>query len=228
MVNPLLHAAEPLIIAVGEARLAKHPPDLPALQRKFAKALQRFAQSAADNGVTAQQVDKASQILRLFIDESLAAAPWADLMLISDATTSQPFSDPGFTAHTFIAFLAEQVNAVDRDQDLLEFLYLLLVLGIKRGLSSEDSKQADLEYLIAGLRQTIERDPARAELVLSSHWKTRVQPRGPRLHRVPPWVAVLFAGVVLLTALQGFRHLAHRQAEALTVELEFIARPLTE
>lgn len=225
MANPLLQAAEPLIVLVGETALCDQRPDAAVLYRQLDQGLRAFDLAARDAGIAPPVIDNAGQALRLFIDQSLAAARWTVVAIGTDAQPLAPFSSAQFSVTRFVEYLAEQVNREPRDHDLLELLYLLLVLGIDKALTPKHSDRGELDELITGLTQTVERDPAADQADLSPHWRTPVTASGFAARRFPRWVALTLAGLLLAAGLQGFRYLEQGQAEALAVELEFVARP---
>lgn len=226
MLNPLLRAAEPLIVMVGEVTLGTGAFDPQATVQCLEHALQAFERRSRDADVSEHRIDTASRVLRLFIDESLAVAVRSHSD--ADDRAVPRFSEPDFTSDAFFAFLIEQVNADERDHDLLEFSYVLLILGLERGLLPSGTDPADIGRLMEGLGQTVERGPTSGDLVLSPRWESPVAQGGPWLSKVPAWVSVTFVGLLLLVSIHAFQFLVDEESQALIVDLEFIARPLTE
>lgn len=218
----LLGAAAPLLIEIGVLRTqpSRLDPDDPVAG--LAEGLEKFCQQAARSGVGMDKISAAQAVLRLLIRESLLLHP---SMGSPEHPPWQELLSGSLDREAFGAMLVSQFRCSKRDHDLLRFLNTVVLLGLEDSLRSTQMSRAELQQLVAGLSSAVERRSSGAEKGLSPGIRAVTAPGGSLKSRVPLWVGLSMAGLLLLACYHGAQVLRDAMFNAVIVDAEFIARP---
>lgn len=74
--DPLVHAALPLLVLAGRLRHSREPGDLRVLHGRVVDSVRSFDQRARAAGIAEDEVDAARYVLCATLDAAVASAPW--------------------------------------------------------------------------------------------------------------------------------------------------------
>ncbi|MBN3728860.1 type IVB secretion system protein IcmH/DotU, partial [Burkholderia sp. Ac-20379] len=203
--NPLVRAANPLLLLTVQLRHSVAPPaDVARLREQAVAQVRSFEQYAQDAGISTQTVMAARYVLCTLIDEAVNIAPWGDLSGWAQKTLLVTFHGETYGGAKFFQILDRLSADFSRHLDLIELMYICLALGFggrylvePGGLGRLADIQDDLYRRIRGLREA----PA-AEL--APHWRGVEDRRNPVMRHVPLWVALAASAVIVLGAFLVF------------------------
>ncbi|MBB5459491.1 type IVB secretion system protein IcmH/DotU [Paraburkholderia sp. Cpub6] len=203
--NPLVRAANPLLLLTVQLRHSVAPPtDVGRLREQAVAQVRSFERYAQGAGIDTQSIVAARYVLCTMLDESVNNAPWGDLSGWAQKTLLVTFHGEAYGGAKFFQILDRLSVDFSRHLDLIELMYICLALGFggrylvePGGLARLADIQDDLYRRIRGLREA----PA-AEL--APHWRGVEDRRNPVMRHVPMWVAASAAAVVLLGAFLVF------------------------
>ncbi|WP_414447884.1 type IVB secretion system protein IcmH/DotU [Burkholderia sp. 22PA0099] len=224
--NPLVRAANPLLLLTVQLRHSVAPPaDVARLREQAVAQVRSFEHYAQDAGISTQTVMAARYVLCTLIDEAVNIAPWGDLSGWAQKTLLVTFHGETYGGAKFFQILDRLSADFSRHLDLIELMYICLALGFggrylvePGGLGRLADIQDDLYRRIRGLREA----PA-AEL--APHWRGVEDRRNPVMRHVPLWVALAASAVIVLgaflyffTRLNGLSEPASAQLAAIGLE----------
>jgi type VI secretion system protein ImpK len=221
--NPLVRAANPLLLLTVQLRHSVAPPADVARLREQAVAqvhgFERYAQSA---GLNTQTIMAARYVLCTMLDEAVNNAPWGDLSGWAQKTLLVTFHGETYGGAKFFQILDRLSVDFSRHLDLIEMMYICLALGFggrylvePGGLGRLADIQDDLYRRIRGLREA----PA-AEL--APHWRGVEDRRNPVMRHVPLWVALAASAVIVLGAFLYFFTRLNALTEPVSAQLAAI------
>jgi type VI secretion system protein ImpK len=231
--NPLVRAANPLLLLTVQLRHSVSPPaDIARLREQAVEQVRRFERQAHDAQVPAQTITAARYVLCTMLDEAVGNAPWGEASGWTQKTLLVTFHGETYGGAKFFQILDRLGADFSRHLDLIELMYICLALGFggrylvePGGLARLADIQDTLYRRIRGLREA----PV-AEL--SPHWRGLEDRRNPVVRHVPIWVLGVAAAVILLsTFLYFFTKLnalsAPVSAELAAIGLESATPPQT-
>ncbi|SEK22663.1 type VI secretion system protein ImpK [Roseateles sp. YR242] len=185
--NPLLGAAQPLLLALAQLRAGLMPADAQLLRDQLIAEVRRFQQVAAHRGVAEDLISDASQLLCTALDEAVASTPWA--RAAAWASHSLLVTLHGFTDGGDRVFLTLEQTARDADPGhaLLPLYRCVLALGLKGRFRVAPHGEERLCQLRRRLRQLVDPAPAAAAGLSPTGLGLRAPERHWR-HQVPIWV----------------------------------------
>lgn len=203
--NPLVRAANPLLLLTVQLRHSVAPPaDVARLREQAVAQVQSFERYAQDSGINTQTVMAARYVLCTMLDEAVNNAPWGERSGWAQKTLLVTFHGESYGGAKFFQILDRLSVDFSRHLDLIELMYICLALGFggrylvePGGRGRLADIQDDLYRRIRGLREV----PA-AEL--APHWRGVEDRRNPVMRHVPLWVALAAAAVIVLGAFLYF------------------------
>lgn len=203
--NPLVRAANPLLLLTVQLRHSVTPPaDVARLREQAVAQVHSFERYAQNAGVNTQTIMAARYVLCTMLDEAVNNAPWGDLSGWAQKTLLVTFHGETYGGAKFFQILDRLSVDFSRHLDLIEMMYICLALGFggrylvePGGLGRLADIQDDLYRRIRGLREA----PA-AEL--ARHWRGVDDRRNPVMRYVPLWVALAASAVIVLGAFLYF------------------------
>ena len=210
-INPLVAAAKPLLELVPSLRRAWHP-DPAGLREKLILAITLFESRAGTAGVPHEQVIAARYALCTFLDEAAANTGWGDKVWAQRSLLVQ-FHNEAWGGEKFFLLLGRIAERPAQQRDLLELFYLILSLGFEGRYRVLENGQAQLAGVRERLAQMIARERGPVEPELSPQW--RGVSCGPaRLHeRLPPWVSVAIAALLLALVYAALSFALNRKSD---------------
>jgi type VI secretion system protein ImpK len=194
--NPLVRAANPLLLLAAQLRNSVQAPD-PALLRDRAIAyLRRFEDTGARAGIDAQTAVAARYVLCTMIDEAVLDSPWGEQTGWSRQTLLVTFHGETYGGEKFFVILDRLTQDMVRHIDLVEMMYLCLALGFGGKYLVEPGGMARLADRREDVYRRIMAYRAATPATLSPHWQGVDRPLKPR-RGVPVWMAALAACCLL-------------------------------
>lgn len=216
--NPLVRAATPLLLLLGQLRGASSI-DVASLRRLAMEEVHRFEESATIAGIRNEIVLAARYALCASLDEAVLSTPsgaqseWAQHpMLVALHRES-------WGGEKFFEMLDRLLADPTRHIDLLELQYLLLALGFTGKYQMVAKGHEQLADLQRRVYRTIRNQRGATPPELSLRWRG-LEDRRNRLVRYVPWWVVAVAGLVAVMAIFIFYYIRlQNQAEPLQATL---------
>ena len=211
--DPLLHAAGPLLLLAGRLRQSSQAVDTAALRRQLVSEVRGFEEKARNSGVVPDQIAAARYALCATLDEAILSTPWGSTGEWGAQPLLVVFHRETWGGEKFFQLL-ERTQADPRQYaGLLEVLYSCLSLGFAgkyaldpQGQMQRDKLQHELHERIRGVR-------GQAPPALSEHWEGVHDRTNPLLKYVPLWVVAAAGLAVLTSAYLYFRAQLGNRAE---------------
>ena len=195
--NPLVQAASPLLLRMGQMRSAPGAIDVPSLRRAALDEIRRFEERARTAGVRNEIVLAARYVLCAGMDEAVLSTPsgaqseWAQHPLLV------ALHREAWGGEKFFEMLDRIVVDPARHIDLIELQYLILALGFTGKYQMMDRGHEQLADLQHNLHRTIQSQRGTAPPELSLQWRGLEDQRS-RLIRYVPWWVVVSAALAIL------------------------------
>ncbi|TFW20082.1 type IVB secretion system protein IcmH/DotU [Duganella callida] len=216
--NPLVRAAQALLDLVVPLRFVTTAPDMEMLRLRLTVEMRAFETAARASHADAETVAAARYALCTFLDETIASTPWGGSVWNSRSLLVA-FHNEAWGGEKFFLILQRLSQDARANLDVLELMYLCLALGLEGryrvlpgGLDQLSVLRERLLHLIQQQRGAIEQD-------LSPHWRGNPPPPPSMLRRVPLWVLVAAAGVILLVLQLTYSWLLNRSSDPVYAQL---------
>lgn len=221
--NPLVRAANPLLLLTVQLRHSVAPPaDVARLRQQAVAQVQSFERHAQNTGINSQTIMAARYVLCTMLDEAVNNAPWGELSGWAQKTLLVTFHGETYGGAKFFQILDRLCVDFSRHLDLIEMMYVCLALGFggrylvePGGLGRLADIQDDLYRRIRGLREA----PA-AEL--APHWRGLEDRRNPVMRQLPLWVALAASAAIVLGAFLYFFTRLNTLTEPVSAQLAAI------
>jgi type VI secretion system protein ImpK len=198
--NPLVQAASPLLLLIGQLRGTVSSLDVGSLRRHALDEVRRFEEQAGAAGVRTEIVLAARYALCAGLDEAVLSTPWGAHSEWAQHPLLIALHREAWGGEKFFEMLDRISVDPARHIDLMELQYLVLALGftgkyqmLTRGHEQLADLQRDLFRRIRGVR-----GPAAADLSLQ--WRGLEDRRSRLIQYVPWWVVAAAAVAVLAVA----------------------------
>lgn len=198
--NPLVHAASPLLNLVLPLRSMPVCADIEALRLRLVEAIRSFETAAKVALVDIDGLAAARYALCTMIDETISLTPWGGGGAWANRSLLVTFHNEAFGGEKFFLVLQKLAQDPARNINVLELLYLCLALGFEGRYRLLDGGRGQLEQLREKLLQLIRSQRPPQETDLSPHWQGAAKPRQPLLSLMPLWI-VLSVALLLLAVL---------------------------
>lgn len=197
--DPLFHAAGPLLLLAGRLRQSTQAMDTAGLRRQLVAEIRSFEEKARTAGVPADQLAAARYALCATLDEGILSTPWG----ANSDWGSQPllviFHRETWGGEKFFQLLERTQADPNQYAGLLDVLYACMSLGFSGRYALDPQGQMKREQLQHELFERIRSVRGTATGPLSEHWQGVREKRRPLLQLLPVWV-VAAAGLAVLTA----------------------------
>jgi type VI secretion system protein ImpK len=195
--NPLVQAASPLLLLMGQLRSAPASLDIGSMRRYALDEVRRFEEAAAANGVRNEIVLAARYVLCAGIDEAVLSTPsgaqseWAQHPLLI------ALHREAWGGEKFFDMLDRITPDPGRHIDLIELQYLILALGFTGKYQMLDRGHEKLADLQRNLHRLIRNQRGGTPAELSLRWRGLEDQRNRLIRYVPWWVVAAAALAVL-------------------------------
>jgi type VI secretion system protein ImpK len=196
--NPLLQAANPLLVLAGRVRTTLAQSEIGGLRRQSLEAIRTFEERAGSAGVRSETVLSARYALCATLDEAVLSTPWGAQSDWASQTLLVTLHREAWGGEKFFEMLERISRDPARHIDLMELQYACLALGFTGKFQVLDRGQNQLADIQRDLYQKIRAHRGNPESELSPHWRG-VENRRNRVIRYVPWWVVGAAALVALT-----------------------------
>ena len=171
-INPLVSAANPLLMMVPTLRSASAPSDIQSLRARLIAKIQEFDNRCAQLAVPDDQRAIARYALCTVIDECAQQTPWGGTANWAQQSLLINFFNDNWGGEKFFQMLAKMLETPARYQPMLELFYVCLSLGFmgKYQLAETGGRQA-LADVRDRLYQVIRAARGEPDKTLATQWR---------------------------------------------------------
>lgn len=223
-INPLVGAANILLLTAGQLRDTTTHPDPDMLRNLVARELTDFENSARAIGETPEVIFTARYLLCTFMDEIVLSTPWGSQSIWSQQTLLSKFHNEVGGGEKFFQILDKLLQEPSRNLVLLELIYLCLALGFKGKYRVQPGGIGQVEDIQHQLMTALRQQRGEIERELSPHWRGIEDRRNPLARYVPLWVVSAVAATVLLLLWFGFSMRLNTYSDPVMEELQLLGR----
>ncbi|MCC6535876.1 MAG: DotU family type VI secretion system protein [Burkholderiales bacterium] len=196
-INPLVAAANPLLSLVPQLRSSVSYGDLGALRDLLLRQMSGFEKSARERAVAHEHIQVAKYALCTLVDESIALTPWGGSGQWARTSLLVTLYKEVWGGEKFFLLLGKMAEDPAKNLNLLELMYVCLVLGFEGRYRVADNGRAQLEEVRERLYNMIRKQRGDAETALSVHWQGLQTTIGRTVRFLPLWVSAAVAALVL-------------------------------
>jgi type VI secretion system protein ImpK len=219
----LTAAATDLLLAVQLIALGRGVADVGVLQARLRESLDRFRKDAEQLDLDADQVDSAHYALCALLDETLLSSDWGAGMWGPFSLLRHYYGEP-FGGGRVFRDLESRLSAPSASGDLMELLYLCLLLGFRGRFQEQGLAAARVELLRRALERRLLSQAPGADTAPVPPVEDRMQDCYPPPRRLAPvWLIGALAGLSAMALYYGFQGIADLAAEPIATELRLIA-----
>lgn len=200
--NLMLDAAAPLFGLAIRLRTLDELPNIKDVHQKVRKQIENIQEEMRQHGYEPAQALAYSYALCLYIDEAVMERPWGKNSCWSQEPLLSIFHDETWGGEKFFTVLSRLMQEPARYQDVLEFMYFALCLGLRGKYAIAPKGEETLNALIHQLHGMLRelRGPTPEE-VCDPY--TNVAPRNFRMNRQLPWWSPLVISVLAMAVAYG-------------------------
>lgn len=203
--NPLVRAASPLLLLVGQVRAATSPGDTQGLRAHALDEIHRFEEHARAEGVANEVVLAARYVLCAALDEAVLSTPWGAESEWAQHPLLVALHREAWGGEKFFDML-ERISAdPGRHIDLMELQYLVIALGFAGKYDVLDRGRERLAEIQHDLFRKIRSYRGQPDPALSLRWRGLEDRRNPLIRYVPWWV-IGAASLAILAATFTYYH----------------------
>lgn len=200
--NPLVAAANPLLVLIPQIRATPTHPSPAVLRERLVEEMRQFEMRAQQAGIANETILGARYCLCTALDEAAALTPWGGDGVWSAHSLLVTFHNETWGGEKFFQLLARLSQNPSRHIDLLELLYYCLQLGFEGRYRVADDGRNQLATLKQRLLLIIRSARGEYEPPLSPHWRDAPLLAEVKRLPVPLWAfAVILGAIGLMTYL---------------------------
>ena len=224
--NRLVSCATDLITVASQLRGSAAHPDPEGLLESLIQQVRQFEQCARSKGLADQTVLPARYVLCALLDESVLDTPWGSRSLWSSKGLLVSFHKETWGGEKFYDALDKLLVFPSGNLDLLELMYLCLVMGFEGKYRVRDGGREQLERVREKLYQTIRSQRENPEPELSPHWRGVTEQRDPLIHQLPLWVFTGIAAILLVGLFAFYTFALNRGSDPVFLSLSTLDKRL--
>ncbi|AIR90639.1 type VI secretion system protein [Pseudomonas cremoricolorata] len=198
----MLDAALPLLGLVMRLRTLDSLPNISAVHQQVIGQINNIREEMRQQGYDPAQLVAYSYVQCLHIDEAVMERPWGRSSCWSQRPLLSIFHDETWGGEKVFTVLSRLMQEPERFQDVLEFTYFALCLGLKGKYAIAPKGEETLNSLIHQLHGIIRerRGPTLQEVGAPY---ANVAPRNFRMHRRWPWWSPLAICALVMALAYG-------------------------
>lgn len=223
--NPLLEESADILAVLATSVRQPSVPDPAALKRYFIQAIRAFEENVKSRGMSESTAFNASYVVAAMVDDLVMETPWGGtessgwsqepvlLLLHNDLSGGERFFE-----------ILDRVSSIgNRDDHLLELLYVCLSLGFKGQFMAPEhagelrNRKRDAYELISWRRDIVGK-------ALSPHADSPVGERHGLARSIPFWVTGVVVGALVISLHLSYAVAVHNQTDPVFERLETFAR----
>ncbi|MDY0743304.1 DotU family type VI secretion system protein [Paucibacter sp. R3-3] len=230
--NPLVAAANRLLVLAPQLRQTRHVDDPVALRDSLAQGVREFGQRATALQSPPEQLTAARYVLCTLLDEAAANTPWGGSGVWAQLSLAALFHNDVKGGEKVFQLMARFADKPRENLDVLELIYCALTLGFEGRYGVVDNGRAQLDAVRDRLAQVIRRERGDHPRALAQHWQGearagRVPSRALPLAAAAALAALLLAGtyVAMSLSLASRSDPVFSQAQALRLPSPVVQAP---
>lgn len=217
-INPMVDAVTPLLGMVNRIRQLNQYDKVPELYRIVETEIQSVEQELHNHGYEHGVVLSFRYILCTFIDEAVMAKEWGSQSVWSENSLLARFHNETWGGEKVFALLNKLQDEPQRYHDILEFIWLCLVLGFQGRYRVMPQGQGEFLAVIRKLHRLLRPEAINTPTVM--HLNLGQQHSRYRLPKQFTLRAVFIGlGVVLLGAFTLYHHQLSNQTQDILRQL---------
>ncbi len=171
-INPVIAAANPLLMMVPTMRTARPPSDVGVTRARLIEMIRDFDAAVIRQGLADDQRNIARYALCTVMDEAIQMTPWGTAANWAQQSLLIHFFKENWGGEKFFQILDKMSETPSRFTQLLELFYVCLAVGFmgRFHLAGATGRQAVTD-LRERLYVLIKRNQAETDRTLSGHWK---------------------------------------------------------
>ena len=198
--NPLVRAASPLLLLIGQLRGTMSGTDIGGLRRLALEEFQRFGERALAAGVQPEIMKTARYALCTGLDEAVLSTPWGSQSEWAQQPMLVALHREAWGGEKFFQVLEMIGQDPAKHIDLMELQYLILALGFTGRYQQMERGHEKLAALEQDLYRRIRTQRGQPAQALSTKWRGLEDTRNRLVRYVPTWVVGVAALAVLTVA----------------------------
>lgn len=222
--NPLVDSAGSLLALATQLRSSMTHADPAGLNQHIAAEIKIFEDTARERGCKPEAVLAGRYALCTFIDEVVLSTPWGANSQWSQRTLLSTFHREGWGGEKFFAILDRVGQDPVNNINLIELLYVILLLGFEGKYRVEDRGKQEVNAIQDRLYQLIRTQRGDVNQEMSPHWRGVKDLRNPLQRFVPLWAVAVGAAALLLATYMGFSLKLSGETAPVIEELQSIGR----
>ncbi|MDQ2778252.1 MAG: DotU family type VI secretion system protein [Pseudomonadota bacterium] len=196
--NPLLTAANPLLLLVPKLRHTRSVTEPAALRATLVQAVRDFEADARRRDIAPERAMAARYVLCTMLDEAASDTPWGGGVWSRHSLLAE-FHNESFGGEKVFQLMARLAEKPAANLDLLELIYAAVALGFEGRYRVIDGGRAQLEAVRSKLAELITRERGAYPAALAEHWHG-----SPAISRKAlGWLPLALATVLVLLLLGG-------------------------
>jgi type VI secretion system protein ImpK len=198
----MLDAASPLFGLVIRLRTLDELPNIKDVHQQVRNQIDNIQEEMRQHGYEPAQLLAYTYGLCLFIDEAVMERPWGKSSCWSQEPLLSIFHDETWGGEKIFTVISRLMQEPKRYQDVLEFMYFALCLGLRGKYALAPKGEETVTALIHQLHGIIRelRGPTPEE-VCDPY--TNVAPRNFRMNRQWPWWSPLVISAIAMAVAYG-------------------------
>ena len=200
--NPLVAAANRLLLVVPQLRQTRHVADPTALRNALAQGIREFVAEAGNAGVAPERVMAARYVLCTMLDEAASDTPWGGSGMWGQNSLLTMLHNEASGGEKVFQLMAKLAEKPQANRDLLELIYSAVALGFEGRYRVVPNGRAQLEAVRDKLAHILKQQRGPYAPALAQHWQGAAVQRRVGLSWLPLAAAAL-AALVLVAAHVG-------------------------
>ena len=193
--NPLVAAANPVLVVVAQIRHTLRHPDPDGLRSGLRESLDAFEREARAAGSSEEVLAAASYALCALLDESAVSTPWGAGWARAGLLAERHADADG--ENGFFELLEKHAADPAGNLALLEFLYVCLALGFEGRYRAAPNGREELSALVVRLLDQIRQQHAPYDGELSGRWRGVAAPAARSSAGLALWAVGAGAALIL-------------------------------
>lgn len=220
--NPLVSAADTLLVVHSKVRQSARHPDVSGLYRQLTQAVRDFESQARDRGYPPEIVLSARYVLCSVLDEAVLNTPWGSESPWAQRTLLSAFHNETSGGEKFFQVLQRMNQSPAQNLDMLELMYLCLSLGFEGRYRLANRGRDALEQIKDELYRTIHRYRGEHERTLSPNWRGLGRTSSALGETVPLWIWLALVALLLVLTFSGFRYWLYTSSSPVVEQLDSV------
>lgn len=201
--NPMIDAAMPLFGLAIRLRTLDNLPNIAEVHKQVYIQVTNAVDEMQQHTYEPAHLLAYSYALCLYLDEVVMGRPWGKNSCWSQRPLLSDLHQETWGGEKFFTVLSRMMQEPQRYQDVLEFMYLCLGLGLKGKYGIDPKGNEALQALILKLYKVIRelRGPVPEQL---SDPLSNVAPRNFQMNKQWPWWSPLAISAIAMAGLYGY------------------------